>query len=97
MAQQHMTSKLYAICQDHVIAQNAIVCNMCIRHNKTVVANSGFPLVPGAAVYGYTFADGSVVANFNGGFFAYKFQVLRHGANNGTGKNAAAFANVAVG
>src|SRR5438094_556183 len=70
--------------------------NVRVRHQQTVVANAGFEFIFCTAVNGYTLANGSIVANFSSGFFSYKFQVLWYGANNGTGKNFAAFSNAAI-
>ncbi len=59
-----------------VVAYLAVVRNMAVGHDQAVVADHGLPPVFGAAVDGYILADGGVVAYFNGGVLACKFEVL---------------------
>src|SRR5260221_815260 len=87
-----MPAKLYRICNDHVVADNAIVCHVHIGHQQAVAANSGSVYIKSCAtVKGNTFADNSVIANGNSTLFAPVLQILRWSGNYSTRKNTAVF------
>src|SRR5687767_6729752 len=69
---------------------------MGIGHQEAMLAYDGLEFIFCAAVYGYTFPYGGVVADLRGGFFTHKFQVLRHAANHSAGKYLAAHTNATV-
>ena len=85
-----------AIC---VLAHDAIVAHMqscaiwTVSHDQAIVANLGCPSVLTATVNRYKLTDGSIVANFHSGFFAFIFKILRYSANYSTRKNAAVLSN----
>ena len=64
-----------------VVANDAVMREVDIGHDPVAVAEDGFAdVLHGAAVEGDEFADGVVVADFEGGVFAAVFFVLRDGA-----------------
>jgi hypothetical protein len=69
----HVAGHLGIIAHDTVITHFTIVCNMAIGHNEAIAAHLGYPSVFTAPVDGYKFPDGSIVAYFNGGYFAFIF------------------------
>src|SRR5579885_994509 len=70
---------------------------MGIRHNKAIFSQCGFPVGFSTTVNGGILAYYAVVANFYGGFFARKLQVLRKARNNGAGVNMAMLADACAG
>src|SRR5690606_3165847 len=79
--------------ENAVIAHDTVVRDMAISLNQAIFADNGLPLVFRAAVYRHALADGCVIADFGGGFFAVKLQVLRNARNNSPRENPAIFAN----
>ena len=73
VANGNVTGYLHTVTQNAVIANDAVVGNMTIRHYQTIISYHGFAPVGGTAVDGYKFTDGSVIAYFSGGFFAIIF------------------------
>ena len=64
-----------------VVADDAVVRKVDVGHDPVAVAEDSFAdVLHGAAVEGDEFADGVVVADFEGGVFAAVFFVLRDGA-----------------
>jgi hypothetical protein len=93
IAKYHMPCKLRTIAQGTVVAYYTIVSYMAVSQYPAPFAYYRFIAVGGTPVYGYKFSYGTVISNFNCGFFAVKFPVLRYGCNYSTGKNSAVFAN----
>ncbi len=91
VAHRYMTRHLRVVAHDAVVADDAVVRNVAIRHDEAVAAHFGNAFFHRAAMYGYKFADGGIVADFNSGFFAHKLQILRYGHQYGTRKYAAVF------
>src|SRR5690606_11925623 len=82
VAHSDVTRQRTAVGKDAIVPHYTVVGDMAICLNKTVFADDGFPTVLCAAVYGDAFADGGIVADFSGGVFSVKFQVLRNSGNN---------------
>jgi hypothetical protein len=93
VAQHHMAGELAAIAQGAIVADNAIMPNMAIGKDPAIIAHGSLPFIAGTAVNGHKFADGTVIANLNRGFFLGVFAVLGNGANYGSGEDAAILAN----
>jgi hypothetical protein len=89
----HLTGYLGGIAYDNIVFQQAIMRHMAIGHDQAIVPDDGTSLGGCAPVYGYTFADGGMVANLGGGYFSHKLQVLRDAGNDGARKNAAIVTN----
>src|SRR4051812_13108147 len=89
---RYMPCHLGAVTHNTIITYNAIVGNMTVRHNKAIASYSGFTAIHRTPMYGYKLADSGIVSNFNNGFFACKFQILRNSSEYSTRKNTAVFA-----
>src|SRR5271154_1435740 len=89
----HVAGNLCVITENAIISYNTIVRQMAICLDKTIFPDHSFFTVLRAAVNGNKFPDSCIIANKNIGIFALKFQILRNGANNSAGKNAAIFTN----
>ena len=67
---------------DHVVADQAIVRDVCLRHEEAIVAGAGDAATARrAAVNGDEFANAIATANLSLSFFAGKLQVLRRQTN----------------
>jgi hypothetical protein len=75
--------------KDDVVAYNAIVRYVHIRHDQTIASNNGLTKCFGSAINSYTFTYGRAIAYFNCGGLAVKFQILRDGGDDGTWEDAA--------
>src|SRR5579862_6343285 len=83
--------------EDHMVADDAVVRDVRVRHHQRVTANLGdHPAAFGAAVDGGELANHIIVANFDDRRFALEFQVLRLRAYRGELPDAIAFANRGV-
>jgi hypothetical protein len=93
IAQFYVTGNLGIIAHDTVTANQAIVCQVTVSHDQAIVAHFGLATVFGTTVNSHKFADGGIVTYFDKRFFSFKLKILRDGGDNGTGENAAVFAN----
>jgi hypothetical protein len=64
-----------------MIMQKAVVCNMGVRHDETVVAHYGFAFGSSPAMYGCTLTDNSIIADDSKGIFTSELQVLGDSAD----------------
>ncbi len=69
-----------------LLPNNAIVCNVTVSHNKTVVTDNGFLFCGSSAVYSNAFANNSVVTNNHKSVFSSEFHVLWYGSYDCTEK-----------
>src|SRR5690606_14642344 len=86
---EHVAGKLYDVSENAIIAHQAIMADVNVRHKQTVGTNDSFELVNGAPVDCHTFADGCIITNFGCSFFTAEFQILRNTGYDGAGKNLA--------
>src|SRR5438477_9110862 len=78
----HMTTKRSCVGQDHVISDDAIVCDMSVSHDQNVAAHTSQPAtLHGATIDGGKFADHIVIADFEESWFARIADVLRSHAD----------------
>ena len=73
--------------EDATAADDAIVGDMAIGHQKVVVAQYGLHRVGRAAMDGHLFAEDIVVADFQRGRFVIVLEVLRTFAQDGAGED----------
>ena len=67
---------------DDVVTNQAIVRDVCLRHQEAIVTSaSDTATAPGAAVNRDEFADAIAAADLSLSIFAGKFQILRRQAN----------------
>ena len=72
-----------------MVVQQAVVCNVGVRHDQAVVAYHGLTFRCRAAVYGGALADNSVVADDGECILTAELQILRYSTHHGGGKNGA--------
>ena len=85
----HLAGQLRGVADDDVVAYGAVVGHMAVGHDEAVVAYGGAAAGGGAAVHGDALADGGVVADDGQGVLAAELEVLRYGADDGTGEYGA--------
>ena len=76
----NLSGQLAGIADYHVVADNAVVCNVAIGHDETVVADYGLAFGCCAAVYGDALAEHTVIAYDSEGVFSAELEVLRYTA-----------------
>src|SRR5437773_5697681 len=84
----YMTRKRRRIRHDHVVANQAIVSNMCLGHQKAIIADAGdasSAFCP--AVDRYKFANPCASANFSFSCLAREFKILGRQPNRHKRKN----------
>src|SRR5690606_25026730 len=89
----YMTCNLCVITQNAMVANNTIMRKVAISHYQAIVANNGLLPVHCATIDSNKLADCCVITYNHTAVFTLKFQILRNGGNNCTGKNSAIFSN----
>src|SRR5688572_6637733 len=69
-----MTRQVDGVGKNYIIANDAIVCNMHISHQKTIISNHSFAQSQCAFVNSYHFTDGTIVAELCSCVFTLVFQ-----------------------
>src|ERR1043166_8410986 len=73
----YMTRKRRRIGHDHVVANQAIVSNVCLGHQKAIIADAGdASSTLRAAVDRYKFANPCAAANFSFSYLTREFKIL---------------------
>src|SRR5690606_15526852 len=90
-------SHLYGVSYNHVVADDTVMGNVHISHQKTGFSYFGCLFINGATVDGHALAYGGVISNFYSRFFTLKFKVLGDGRYNCSGKYFAIFADSCAG
>lgn len=85
----YFACELGGIADDYVVAHGAVVRNVAVSHDETVVAYGCASACGCASVHGHAFAYGRVVAYYGQCVLAAEFEVLRDGSDYGTGKYGA--------
>jgi hypothetical protein len=93
VAQNNMSGHLCVVAHDTIVSNDAIMRDMTVGHNQTVVAYFGCPFVLASTVDGNKFSNGSVVANDYSSIFSFKFKILRYSGDYSTRKNATVVSN----
>src|SRR5262245_18960916 len=75
-----MTSQGGAVSDDIMIAQNTVMSDMAIHHQKVAIADPGYHSTAGRPrIDGNELSNGIVVADDKLAGFPFVFQILRHG------------------
>jgi hypothetical protein len=82
-----MSSEGGAIGENTIISYDAIVCDMGVSHDQTVVSHYGTHAIHGSLVDSNTLTNGSVVPNMSGGFFPLILEVLGDSRDDRSGEN----------
>jgi hypothetical protein len=85
------TGQAHIINQDHIIADPAVVRDMCIGHDQAIVTDDCLSERPGTLVYGDAFPDNRVVADFDMGNFTLIFKILWYGRDDRSREDLAVF------
>ena len=81
--------------KDHPVADLGIMADMGARHDQHVIAHARHTATAfGAKVHGRRLADAAALANGQTRPLAPVFQILRHLAHRGEGKDRGVFANL---
>jgi hypothetical protein len=89
----NMPGHLCIVAHDAVVADHTIVGNMTVSHDEAIVANLGGPFIFAATVDRHKLTYSGIVADLNGGVFAFIFQVLGNTSNYSSRENAAVIAD----
>src|SRR5690606_18808521 len=88
-----MPSHLNGVNQNAIVADDAIMCYMNIRHQQAILSDNGFEFIVCTTADCYAFADYGVITNEGFGFFPRKLKVLWDGRNGSTRINLYIFPN----
>src|SRR3989344_4166012 len=77
IANGNMTRKSGIVGNDHMIADQTIMCHMYVCHEQTIVSNYRFHSISRSSMNCYIFADDRIVADFCRCIFSFVFQILR--------------------
>ena len=80
-----MSRYLHGIDEYAVVADEAVVGHMHIRHQQAVFSNGSFELVSCTAANGNKLPDNRILTNMGFRFFSGKFEILRHRRDRGAG------------
>jgi hypothetical protein len=90
---KYMTSQIYVIGQDDIVAQKTVMSNMHIGHKETVAAHPGRIGLCSSSVDGNMLAYNGIVTDNRCCVLTLKLEILRNGRNDCPGKNLYIIAN----
>src|SRR3546814_1508326 len=92
----NVTGQGGGIAENHTVAQDAVVSDMCVGHDQAIHAHFRISKRLCSAIDGGTFAYGGTIANDHLAVFPFEFQVLRNRRNNCSGTYPAVFPDVST-
>src|SRR5690606_5497663 len=87
IAYGNMPSQCTVIRKNAIVSHNAVVRNVAIRLDETILSNNGLPFILRTAVHRHTLPNGGVITDLCSGFFAIELQVLWDARDNGSREN----------
>jgi hypothetical protein len=93
VANLNLARKRNTVCDNAVVADNVVVCNVNVCHKEVAATDYGLTARSCTTADGYILANIVVVANLGSCYLATEFQILWKARNRSCGVNLIAFAD----